>query len=191
MSGRQKSGIHSERGLIRRLKDGHAEAFDEFIRLYAGRVYDLQCWLCGDSTAAQDLTQETFIAVWRDIGAFRGESRLLTWVHRVARNIALRHLQRRRHEDVPLDEIGDHPAPNDTEALAERGLLRDRVRQALQLVPLAQREAVALHCLQGLSHSETAKALGRPLGTVKWQIAQGLHVLRQALAKVGVAQDEL
>jgi len=177
--------------LIRRLQDGQGDAFEQFIRLYGPRVYDLHCWLCGDQTAAEDLTQETLIAVWRDIRTFRGESRLFTWVHQVARNIALRHLQRKRQEGIPLEEAADLAAPDDTAALAQRALLRDQVRQALQLLPLAQREAVALHCLQGLSHSEAAKALGRPLGTVKWQIAQGLHVLRKALLCVGVVQDEL
>lgn len=191
MSGEKKPARYSEKELTRGLRAGQPDAFEDFVRLYAARVYDLQCWLCGDRTMAEDSTQETFIAVWRDIGKFRGESRLSTWVHRVARNIALRHLRRRGGEGLPLEEVADLAAPADTETMAERRLLRDQVREALQLVPMAQREALVLHRLQGLSHSETAKALGRPLGTVKWQIAQGLHALREALVRLGVTQDAL
>jgi RNA polymerase sigma-70 factor (ECF subfamily) len=188
---RERSSLPSDKQLIRRLQDGEGDAFEQLIRIYAPRVYDLQCWLCGDRAAAEDLTQETFIAVWRDIGKFRGESRLLTWVHAVARNIALRHLKRRGRQGVPLEEAAELQAPSDTEALAERSLLRDQVREALQVVPIAQREALVLNRLHGLSQKETARALGRPLGTVKWQIAQGLQALREALLRAGVAQDEL
>jgi len=176
---------------VRRLRDGRPDAFEEFIRVYASRVYDFQCWLCGDRAAAEDLTQETFIAVWRDVGKFRGESRFSTWLYRVARNIALRRPKRQGRENVPLHEAAELKAPDDTEELAQREILRDRVREALQLVPAPQREVIVLHCLQGLSHSETARTLGQPLGTVKWRIAQGLHALRKALLQVGVAQDEL
>jgi RNA polymerase sigma-70 factor (ECF subfamily) len=176
---------------VRRLRDGQRNAFEEFVRQYAPRLYSLHCWLCGDTATAEDLTQETFLAVWRDIGKFRGESRLSTWVHTVARHIALRHLQRRRAEEVPLEEAAEVAAPEDTEAEVRRAVLRDRVGEALQQVPLAQREALVLHCLQGLSHRETAAALRRPLGTVKWQIAQGLHALRGALLQLGVVPDEL
>ncbi len=181
----------SETELIRRLRDAPADAVEEFVRVYASRIYDLHCWLCGDHTVAEDLTQETLIAVCRDIHKFRGESRLSTWVHRVARNIALRHLARQRPESVSLEEINETAAPQDTATLAGRALLRDQVRQALGLLPAAQREAVVLHCLQGLSHSETARALGRPLGTVKWQIAQGLSALRSALVQSGAMPDEV
>jgi RNA polymerase sigma-70 factor (ECF subfamily) len=191
MSRETKPVPSSEKDLIRRLRDGQRDALGEFVRIYGPRVYDLHCWLCGDQTAAQDLTQETFIAVWRDIGKFRGESRLSTWVHRVARNIALRHLKHHGSEDVTLDDAAKLEAPDNTERLAGQALLRGQVREALQLVPLAQREALVLHCLQGLSHSETAKALGHPLGTIKWRIAQGLHALRKALLQLGVTKDEL
>jgi len=191
MSAWDKPVLPSERELVRKLRDGESDAFSDFIRLYGPRVYDLQCWLCGDPTAAEDLTQETFVAVWRDIGKFRGKSRLSTWVHRVARNIAMRHLKRRRGQNVPLEDAGELETSADTETQAQRAVLQGQLREALQHVPLAQREAIVLHCLQGLSHRETANALERPLGTVKWQIAQGLHALRKALLRVGVLQDEV
>jgi RNA polymerase sigma-70 factor (ECF subfamily) len=182
---------NSEKELIRGLQAGDAQAVDEFVRCYGARVYDVHCWLCGDRTTAEDLTQETVLAVLRDIGKFRGEARLFTWVYQIARNLALRYVRRRGHETIPLEEITELVSPDDTELLAGRALLRDRVRAALKLLPVAQRESVVLHCLQGLSQVEVARALNRPLGTVKWQIAQGLHTLHDALLQVGVDPHEL
>lgn len=180
-----------EENLVKGLRSGDERAFDEFVRQYGPRIYNLQCWLCGDRTAAEDLAQETVIAVFRSIGAYRGRSRLYTWVFQVARHIAHRYGKCRRKDCVPLDAASEIEAPEDTEQLARQALLRDRVREALRLLPEAQRETVVLHYLQGFSHAETARVLQRPLGTVKWQIAHGLHALRDALPRVGDDVDEL
>lgn len=181
----------SEAELITELKDGDPQAFVEFARQYGPRIYDAQCWLCGDTTTAEDLAQETVVAVFKGIGRFRGGSGLYTWVYRIARRIASRHLNRQVHEYIPMHQIEEIEASDDTEEQAERSILRDRVREALKTLPCGQRESVVLHCLQGLSHSETSSVLGRPLGTVKWQIAQGLHSLRVALAESGDETDEM
>jgi RNA polymerase sigma-70 factor (ECF subfamily) len=173
------------------MKGGEPEAFNEFARRYGSRIYDVHCWLCGDATTAEDLAQETVVAVFRGIGKFRGGSSLYTWVYRIARRIAYRHMSRDVHDCVRLDEVNELEATELTERQADASILRDRIREALQALPRGQRESVVLHCLQGLSHSETAKALGRPLGTVKWQIAQGLHGLRESLKQVGGEADEL
>lgn len=183
--------LNSEKKMVQGLQAGDRRAFEEFVRQYGPRIYDLLCWLCGNRTVAEDLTQETVLAVLRDIGKFRGESRLFSWVYQIARNTACRHLKRECHESITLDDIQEFESPDDVSELADRALLRDHVREALKLIPEPQRECVVLHCLQGMSHAEVARAVGRPLGTVKWQIAQGLHAMKDALIKVGVDPNEL
>jgi RNA polymerase sigma-70 factor (ECF subfamily) len=180
-----------EAELVRRLKGSDPVAYEEFISLYGSRIYDVQCWLCGDRTTAEDLAQETVVAMFRGIGGFRGTSSLYTWVYQLAVRIANRHRRRNSHRCVSLDAIGDLQAPDDVDQQANHAILRDSVRDALKTLPIGQRESVVLHCLQGLSYTETSKALGRPLGTVKWQIAQGLHALREALQPIGAKADEL
>lgn len=171
----------TEAELIEELKGGEPQAFREFAQRYGSRIYDVQCWLCGDTTEAEDLAQETVVAVFKGIGKFRGGSTLYTWVYRIAHRIASRHLSEKANRNLRFDDVSEIQAPGDIVALAGSSILRDRIREALKALPVAQREAVVMHCLQGLSHTETARALDRPLGTVKWQIAQGLHALRNAL----------
>jgi RNA polymerase sigma-70 factor (ECF subfamily) len=180
-----------EAELIRRLKGGEPAAFVEFTEQFGSRIYDAQCWLCGDRTTAEDLAQDTVVAVFRDIHGFRGDSGLYTWVYRIARRIAQHYLRRNVDNSVSLDQAGEIQSPDDTEEQANRSILRDHIREALQTLPIGQRESLVLHCLQGLSHTETASVLKRPLGTVKWQIAEGLHALRDALKKAGADADEL
>lgn len=181
----------SDKSLVGKLKNGDTDALDEFVRSYGPRIYNLHCWLCRDPVAAEDLTQETVLAVLEGIIKFRGESRLYTWVYSVARNIALRHLKEHEREVVSLDDIRDVESSDDIDELAWDAVLREHVRDALSLLPVSQREAVVLHCLEGLTQAEVAATLQRPLGTVKWQIAQGLHALRDALLQIGVDPNEL
>ena len=183
--------LNSEEQLVKGLQKGDAAAYKEFLSVYGPRIFNLHCWLCGNQTTAEDLTQETVLAVYRGIGKFKGQSRLTTWVHQVARNLALNHLKHKGNRNIPLEDIEEMESLENVDESAEKELLRGRVREALSMIPEAQRESVTLHCLNGMSHSEVANVLERPLGTVKWQIAQGLNAMKDALVRVGVDPNEL
>lgn len=131
------------------------------------------------------------MAVYRGIGKFRGESSLYSWVYRIALRMAARERHRRHSGRVTLDSADRVPAGEDLGALAEEELRRDQIREALATLPAEQRESVVLHCLEGLTQAETASAVQRPLGTVKWQIAQGLHSLRATLTQGGYSTHEM
>jgi RNA polymerase sigma-70 factor (ECF subfamily) len=166
-------------------------AFEEFAQLYEARLYDLHCWLTGDLSLAEDLTQETFLAVWRGLDGFRGEAKLFTWICQIARNIALQ--KRRKHEltTVSLDEATNEVTAEEVSEAAARTMLRDKVRASLAELPQEQREALVLNKFGDLSHAEIARVLNKPLGTVKWHIAQGLQGLRSKLQEKGVTSSEV
>ena len=181
----------TERAFVQQLRAGQDAAFEEMARQYGARIYDLHCWLTGDPTLAEDLTQETFMALWRGISEFRAEASLRTWVHRIARNVALQHLRRPGVKTVPLADAADYAAKEDTPELAARAMLREIVRAAIAELPQEQREAVVLNKLSGLSHREVARVLEKPIGTVKWHIAQALDGLHASLARKGVTGNEV
>lgn len=177
--------------ILAKMRARDEAAFTELTRQYGASIYSLQCWLTGDPSLAEDLTQETFMALWRGISEFRAEASLRTWVHRIARNVALQHLRRPGVKTVPFADATDYTAKEDTAELAERAVLREIVRAALAELPQEQREAVVLNKLSGLSHREVARVMGRPLGTVKWHIAQALDKLHESLARKGVISNEV
>jgi len=141
-------------------------------------VYAVALRLTGDAAAAEDITQETFIAAWRHLGDFRGESSLKTWLLRIAANKARSWWRWKKVRSwISLDsrQDGEGPAlqdllPDDPKARPEEaalaGELERRVQGAINALPPRQREVAVLRA-QGLGIADTAAALGMAEGTVK------------------------
>ncbi len=159
--------------------------WDEVVREHADRVYRLAYRLSGNRADAEDLTQETFVRVFKSLaeytpGTFEG------WLHRITTNLFLdmvRRRQRIRFDALPED-AGDRLASNAAgpeQAYAEMHL-DPEVQQALDALPADFRAAVVLCDLEGLSYEEIAATLGIKVGTVRSRIHRGRVLLREALA---------
>jgi RNA polymerase sigma-70 factor (ECF subfamily) len=159
--------------------------WDEVVREHADRVYRLAYRLAGNRADAEDLTQETFVRVFKSLaeyqpGTFEG------WLHRITTNLFLdmvRRRQRIRFDALP-DDAGDRLAT--TEAGPEQAYdamnLDPEIQQALDELPADFRVAVVLCDLEQLSYEEIAATLGIKVGTVRSRIHRGRVLLRQALA---------
>ena len=171
-----------DRQLIADILAGNAGAFTRLVTLHQRRVYAVAYGLVGNHTDADDVAQETFVQAFRNIGSFRGDAALATWLHRIAANTALtllRRLRRERDRHVTLD----HP---DAEHLAEdlRPVDTDRRRlleRVLHELPTMQRAVVILRHLQGCSTRHVSVALGMSEGTVKTHLFRGLRTMRKKL----------
>ena len=160
-------------------------SWDEVVREHADRVYRLAYRLTGNQHDAEDLTQETFIRVFRSLanyqpGTFEG------WLHRITTNLFLDLARRRarvRMEALPEDAdrvAGDEPTPE--QAFAATHLDPD-LQAALDELPPDFRAAVVLCDVEGLSYEEIGATLGIKLGTVRSRIHRGRQALRQALER--------
>ena len=163
-----------------------APSWEEIVRDHSARVYRLAYRLTGNKHDAEDLTQETFVRVFRSLhsytpGTFEG------WLHRITTNLFLD--QARRRARIRLDPIGEAterlPAAHDSDE-PERGFehahLDVDVQAALDALPPQYRAAVVLCDLEGLSYEEIAVTLGISLGTVRSRIHRGRAQLRARLA---------
>lgn len=159
--------------------------WDEVVREHADRVYRLAYRLSGNRADAEDLTQETFVRVFKSLaeytpGTFEG------WLHRITTNLFLdmvRRRQRIRFDALP-DDAGDRlasSAAGPEQAYAEAHL-DPEVQRALDALPADFRAAVVLCDLEGLSYEEIAATLGIKVGTVRSRIHRGRVLLREALA---------
>jgi RNA polymerase sigma-70 factor (ECF subfamily) len=174
-----------DRELVARWKSGDERAFELLIGRHEKRVYRLLLRMMGNREEAEDVTQETFLSLFRHGRRFRGEARFSTFVYRVASNAALnrrRSLGRSRKRIQKLavrQEAGDDlpNAPRDPEATLLNGEVSARVHRALETLQLSLRLPVLLYDIEGLSYAEIAKVLGVAEGTVKSRI----HRARQAL----------
>ncbi len=180
----------AERRLLARLRRGEMGAFDALVHSYQDRVFNLCLRMLGSREESEDLTQEIFLAVHRNLPRFRGEARLSTWIYRIARNRCLNRLRRARRRRLdgrrPLEAVeegrlaeasgrsptrpDEHFDGQELEAVLRRGLLE---------LPERQRLLVILRDVEGLSYEEIVEICGLPAGTVKSR----LHRARAVLAE--------
>jgi RNA polymerase sigma factor (sigma-70 family) len=161
-----------------------APTWDQVVREHSARVYRLAYRLSGNAQDAEDLTQDTFIRVFRSLadytpGTFEG------WLHRITTNLFLdmvRRRQRIRFDALPEDAErlpGTAPSP---EQMYVDTHLDPQVQAALDALPPEFRAAVVLCDIEGLSYEEIARTLGIKLGTVRSRIHRGRVQLRESLA---------
>jgi RNA polymerase sigma-70 factor (ECF subfamily) len=171
--------------LAERIKLGDRRAFEEFVDRFGARVHRLVRRYVENPSDAEDVTQEVFLTLYRNIGSFRGESNLATWVYRVVVNRCLRHCQRIRPDSVCYDEQTAQAEADwrrDPAESATRRELSDKVQGALdQLSPLHQ-DVVILCQLHGLTYQECAAVLEVPVGTVKSRLSNAFRRLRESLS---------
>jgi RNA polymerase sigma-70 factor (ECF subfamily) len=186
--------IADDLALVRALQQGSEGAYETLLSRFQQPVYNLALRLLSDSSDAADVVQEVFLKVFRNVGHFRGQSSLKTWIYRITVNEA--HNQRRwffrhRQREVGLEEQPDdarsmaqvlpdgRPSPFDYVVDRER---QNMIEEALGKINPTFREVVVLRDIADLSYDEIAEVLQLSLGTVKSRILRGREALRQELA---------
>lgn len=177
--------------LARAAAGGDTTAFETLVGLYENKVYGLALRMCGNEEDAWDVSQEAFLAAWRALPGFRGESGFSTWLYRLTANAAidcLRREKRRKGElsleggELPLTLPDAGPGPQEA---AEGGELRAAVNTALSRLTDQHRTVLILRELQELSYEEIAGVLDLDLGTVKSRISRARRALRKILLEDG------
>ena len=171
-----------------RVNAGEMGAFDVIFERHVSAAYAVAYRVCGRPAMAEDAVQEAFVSLWRARERYdptRGTVR--TWVLSAVRNRALDALRRERAKagrDVQDDVLPDlMAAPERTDIEAERRDERRRIKEALESLPDEQRQVIELAYFGGLSHSEIARSLSLPPGTVKGRMRLGLTRMRSLLGE--------
>ncbi len=183
-----------EEELVERLKRRDEAAFTELIRLYEKRIFQLVLRMLGDRGEAEDVAQDVFLTVFKSIDSFRGDSKLSTWLYRIATNHCknrIKYLDRRaRGKKTELDDLSEHDRVESAsmsasahvarpDQQAEANQMETIMRRAIGELDEEQRELVILRDVENLSYEEIQAITGLPEGTVKSR----LHRARLALAK--------
>jgi RNA polymerase sigma-70 factor, ECF subfamily len=187
---RPDAGELSEAEAIRLAQQGDERGFEFIYRLHSPRVYAL-CFRMtrGNEAEAEELTQESFLQLFRKISTFRGESAFSTWLHRLAFNIVLMRLRKRNYQVVSLDEMLEpgEKTPRLEKYIASRDLRlcgtvdRMDLKRAIEQLPQGYKTVFILHDVQGYEHNEIAAMRGSSLGNSKSQLHKARARLRQLL----------
>jgi len=175
--------------LVQRCQAGDPEAWRLFVDRHKDHVYNIAYGFVQNHNEADDLAQDAFIAVYRALPRFRGDARLQTWLYRIAVNVCLQAVRRRKpaslqlpeeHDDCPLrdEALRDNRGP---ETFSMRQEARVQVRRMVARLPKKFKEVVVLCDLQGLPYEETAEVLGISIGTVRSRLHRGRARLKALL----------
>jgi RNA polymerase sigma-70 factor (ECF subfamily) len=173
-------------GLLSRISQGDADAMASFFREHSRIVFSQVLLVVGDRVLAEEIVQDTMLAVWRGAGSYRGESSVRSWVIAIARRQTRDRLRRRRLLVVDDSFLADHPGsgPGPEVMALDRAELAE-VRGAIGGLVPAHREVLGLALGAGLSLPEVADVLEIPVGTVKSRLAAARTALNQTLDEKG------
>jgi RNA polymerase sigma-70 factor (ECF subfamily) len=176
-----------EETLLRASKDGDADAFNTLVVKYQSPIYNLALRMVGDSAAAEDIAQDSFISAYRNLHRFTAGN-FRAWLFRIAANASRDYLRSPRvRRNTSLDLLAESPdfslqsSSESPEGFALRRELSGAIHRGLAELPQDQRLALILVDLQGLSYEEAAQALRAPVGTIKSRLSRGRQAMRAFL----------
>jgi RNA polymerase sigma-70 factor (ECF subfamily) len=186
--------VDAESELVARCLEGDENAWEDLVRTYTRRVYSICYRFTGRESEAQDLTQEVFLKVFRNVRSFRsGEGSFGVWLARLTRNLLIDHYRRSKNERATASIEDQLPMLEEKAAIegrTEAALAGREASEALQkaLAKLSPdlRETVILRDIEGLEYREIAQVLGVPEGTVKSRLNRGRSELARALRQMRV-----
>ena len=175
-----ESGFGDESALILELKQGNPQAVDQIVNRYSKPLFAFIVRLVDDQTVAEDIFQDTWVRVIRNIGSFRGDCRFSTWLFQIALNLC-RNLMRRkaRRSFVGIEEASN--LADDPEVDGMKMLQAQKVRRLIASLPPKMREVIVLRYYHENTDAEIAEITGLPPGTVKSRLHRAAELLRSKI----------
>ena len=181
---------HSESVLVERVLAGDQEACMRLVHSYSRMVGTVIWRATGDDQIVEDLSQETFLRVFRAMGYFDSRGKLSTWIYTIANRVAIDHLRKnsRWREESLTDESGtdvkramsDPESPDPEDALAHKEI-RGVIQNELALLPETYRLALVYTAIDELDYQTVAAMMDIPVGTLKTYVFRGKKVLKDRI----------
>ncbi len=182
----------SDEEMVKRVQQGNSEAFEELVRRYERKVYNITYRILGNEEDATEALQDTFLRAYRFLPKFGFKSSFYTWLYRIATNVSLTKLRRRKRMemvslDAPLPDSEDLrfdvPDTGQTpEEVFAQKRLREKLDQAVRELPEEYRAVVILRDLEGLSNEEVGRILKLSVPAVKSRLHRARLALREKLS---------
>lgn len=184
----------SDHDLVARARARDMLAYDELIRRYQRKIYQLVYNMTSNREDAEDLTQDVFVKAYSALEHFKGDSSFYTWVYRIAVNRTINYLKKRkRNAALSLDDMDQavERDPDYVELRSRESPVRDatlselqkKLNEALQTLSEKHRTVVVLHDIQGIQHDEIGRMLGCSEGTVRSRLFYARQELQKQLTE--------
>lgn len=167
--------------LILEIKKGSTQAFRSFVEKYQDGIANVCIGLLGDVPEAEEVAQEVFIKFYYKVSDFRQDSSVKTYLTRIAINLSLNELKKRKRDRSRFISEGDYVRIVEVESTEKDFELKELLRKALQMIEPELRTVVILRLMEGYSTKETAKIMRIPQGTVLSRLYRAQEKLKKIL----------
>ena len=168
--------------LFERFALGDIDAFETLTRQFQGEIYAWIVRIVRDPGAAEDLTVETLWRIYRARHQYRSDGNFGAWARRIATNLAIDHLRRKKPEEALMTEPVGTPPPDPV--LQQE--TREKIQQAFRGLPAKLQVAATLALIEEQPYEEIADALGTSVGAVKLRVFRAVRILRKRLNRFGI-----
>lgn len=186
--------MYTETELIQSVIRGDTYGYRRFVKQYERLVFYVVNKLIDNEADVQDLAQDVFIKVFRNLSKFKAESKLSTWIGQIAYREAVNYLKKRnRYNDYPIDEFIANQLTENSQNPEEQSIANDTasiVRAAVEKLPERYRHVIVLYHLDEFSYQEISEITEMPEGTVKSYIFRGRKILKEYLS-VALKNEQL
>ncbi|MCP4606474.1 MAG: sigma-70 family RNA polymerase sigma factor [Proteobacteria bacterium] len=172
--------MNNDKELAEQCRIGNDRAMQVLYTRHSKRLYTLALRLTDNRADAEEVVQDSFVQAWRNIGKFRGDSSIGTWLFRIAVNLS-RDKTRKHRSFTKETEVGISPAISDAFA-------RKHLKKALSDLPEGYREVLVMYDVMGMKHPEIADILDIAVGTSKSQLHKARAQMRRLLKKRGMVE---
>ncbi len=177
---RSRHRRRSDVELVARVAEGDEGAFGELLRRYQNVVYAFACRMLGDTQEAEDVSQETFLRLYRTARRYRPGASLKAYLLKITKNICIDHFRKKRPE--LMDELPDPADPQTPQDLLEGAITIDHLEKAIDALPVGQRTALLLRHTEQLSYNRIAEVMDVSTGAVESLLVRARRTLKQRLA---------
>jgi RNA polymerase sigma-70 factor (ECF subfamily) len=171
----------TEEELISLAKAGDKNAFEKLYRMHVSRTYAICFRMVTDKNTAEELTQDVFVKVWEKLNSFKGESKLSTWIYKIAVNTSLHELRRRKRWFARFKNL--NVLLNFDKKVSISVTESIDLEKAVSYLPEKARLVFLLHDVEGYRHDEISELLSIKTGTTKAQLHRARKLLRETMEK--------
>ncbi len=185
---------NKEKELLDRIKQGDISAFEEIVKLYENKICQTIFYMVKNESSVEDIAQEVFIKVYKNISKFNEQSSLYTWIYRITMNTCfdeikkekkIFHLSNYVDSDDGEQEIEFEDESQNVDDIVERKLNKEVLIKAIKSLSEEYRSLIVLRDIRGFSYWEISDMLNMKLGTVKSKISRAREALKKELIKMG------
>lgn len=174
--------------LVGLAKEGSLDAFTELVHRYQGKIYQTIFQLTKNRLDTDDLAQETFMKAFKSLREFKQKSSFYTWLYRIAVNLTLNFLKK-RHKEKGRESYTENYSPSGADGFPAsspenyslKKELGEKLKEAIESLPLVYKAAFILVSHQGMSHSQAAEVLRCSENTVSWRMYKARKILQERL----------